>query len=131
MPPRPILRSLALVLATMAAGIAIRFLPLGLPPFIVKYAGSMLWAAMIYWLVSTALSHTRPPAALLLSGCLATAVELFKLYRSPPVDAFRSTLPGVLLLGRYFSFRDILAYWIAIAAAAALDQTMRTRKYSD
>jgi hypothetical protein len=110
----------------MAAGIAVRFLPLGLPPSLVKYAGSMLWAAMIYWLTSTVLTRTRLPALVLISGCLATAVEFFKLYRSPGVDAFRSTLPGVLLLGRYFSLWDILAYWIAIAATAALDETLRT-----
>jgi hypothetical protein len=110
----------------MAAGLAVRFLPLHLPPFLVKYAGSMLWAAAIYWLVSTLMSRSRLLAPLLISGTLATAIEFFKLYRSPAMDAFRSTLPGLLLLGRYLSFWDILAYWIAIGAAATVDETMRT-----
>jgi hypothetical protein len=121
MNPRPILHSLALLAGTIAAGLAIRFLPLDLPQLIVKYGGSMLWAATIYWLISTLLSRTRLPALLLLSGSIATAVELFKLFRSPDVDAFRSTLPGVLLLGSHFSPWDIAAYWIAIAAAAVCD----------
>jgi hypothetical protein len=126
MPPRPILRSLTLILATTAAGIAVRFLPLGLPPFVVKYAGSMLWAALIYWLISTIFSRTPPFIALLIAACIATAVEFFKLYRSPHMDAFRTTLPGILLLGKYFSIRDIAAYWIAIAIATAFDILLRT-----
>jgi hypothetical protein len=44
-----------------------------------------------------------------------------KLYRVPWLDAFRLTLPGVILLGRYFSIRDIVAYWIAIALGAIID----------
>jgi beta-N-acetylhexosaminidase len=60
-----------------------------------------------------------------LAGVLASAIEVFKLYQSPRMDAFRLTLPGILLLGRYFSFWDILAYWIGIAAAAFLDARLR------
>ncbi|HEV2646280.1 MAG TPA: DUF2809 domain-containing protein [Acidobacteriaceae bacterium] len=127
MNPRPLPRSLALIVLTIAPGLAARFLPLGLPPFVVKYAGSMLWAAMIYWLVSTVLSRTRLPILFLISASLATAVEIFKLYRSAQIDAFRSTLPGILLLGKYFSAWDIAAYWIAISIAAALDSKIRAR----
>ena len=42
------------------------------------------------------------------------------------MDAFRLTLPGIVLLGRYFSMWDIVAYWIAICAGAAVDQKIRT-----
>jgi hypothetical protein len=41
MPSRSLLLSLALMLATIAAGLAVRFAPLGLPLFVVKYGGSM------------------------------------------------------------------------------------------
>jgi hypothetical protein len=61
----------------------------------------------------------------LLAGALASIVEVFKLYHSPRLDAFRATLPGVLLLGRYFSLWDILAYWSGIAMAAVLDSRLR------
>jgi hypothetical protein len=95
------------MLATVAAGLAVRFAPLGLPPVVVKYGGSTLWPLMVYWIVSTLLASWRLPAVVLLTGVLATAVEFVKLYHSPALDAFRLTLPGILLLGRFFSGWDI------------------------
>jgi hypothetical protein len=127
MTPRPLMVSLALCFATIAAGIVVRFAPLGLPAGVVKYGGSMLWALMIYWIVSTALGRRSVPTAALIAGLIATAVEFFKLYRSPGMDAFRLTLPGILVLGRYFSAWDIVAYWIAIGAGAWLDRSTRRR----
>lgn len=123
--PRPFTHSLALILVTTGAGLAVRLVPLGLPPFVVKYGGSVLWAAMIYWIVSTTFPSWRLLSSMLASGFLATAVEFFKLFRSPGVDAFRLTLPGKLLIGRYFSVWDIVAYWLAIVLAALLDDRIR------
>jgi len=85
---------------TVGAGLAIRFVPLGLPYFVVKYGGSMFWALMIYWIVSTLLCH------------------------APALDAFRLTLPGILLLGRFFSVWDIVAYWLAISIGAIIDRAL-------
>jgi hypothetical protein len=113
------------MLLTIAAGSAVRFARIGLPAGVVKYGGSMLWALMIYWVVSTMAPRLRVDAAVLLAGSIATAVEFFKLYRSPGVDVFRLTLPGILLLGRYFSVWDIVAYWIAIVAGAVVDWRIR------
>ncbi|HEY4380072.1 MAG TPA: DUF2809 domain-containing protein [Acidobacteriaceae bacterium] len=124
MTPRPLLQSLALCCLTIAAGLTVRLVQLGLPAFVVKYAGSMLWAAMIYWIVSTLWPRGRVPAVATTSGLVATAVECFKLYHSPGMDAFRTTLPGILLLGRYFSVWDIVAYLVAIAAAALIDRSL-------
>ena len=56
-----------------------------------------------------------------MAGAIATAVEFFKLHHSPAMDAFRLTVPGILLLGRIFSAWDILAYWLAIAIGACID----------
>jgi hypothetical protein len=121
MPPRPVARSLVLALATIAAGLTVRFAPLGLPPFVVKYDGSVLWALMIYWICSTALATARLPVVVAVSGLVAMGIECIKLYHVPWLDAFRLTPPGVIPLGRYFSLRDIAAYWIAIAGGAAMD----------
>ena len=112
---------------TVASGLVIRFAPLGLPRFVVKYGGSMLWALMIYWVVSTLQPRLRFAPAALLAGTIATAVEFLKLYHAPALDAFRLTLPGILLLGRIFSVDDILSYWLAIAAGAFLDARMARR----
>ncbi len=86
----------------------------------------MLWALTIYWIISALLSSFRLFAAALLTGGITTAVEFFKLYHSPVLDAFRLTLPGILLLGRIFSVWDILAYWLAILAGVFLDVRIRS-----
>jgi hypothetical protein len=125
MPPRPLKLSLALMSATILAGLAIRFAPLGLPPLLVKYGGSMLWALMIYWAASTLFPSRPLVTVVLLAGTTATAVEFLKLYHSAALDAFRLTLPGILLLGRFFSYSDILAYWLAICAGLFLDKILR------
>jgi hypothetical protein len=97
MKPRTLRSSLALFLVTVMAGLAVRMAPLGLPAVVVKYGGSMLWAVMIYWIVSSALPRWRLPVVGLAAGAIATAVEFFKLYHSPGMDAFRLTLPGMIL----------------------------------
>jgi hypothetical protein len=46
------------------------------------------------------------------------------LWHTPLTDAFRVSLAGRILLGRYFSFRNIAAYWLAIALVALLDEML-------
>lgn len=88
-----------------------------------------MWALTIYWLVSAVLPARRLAAAGLLAALIATAVEFGKLYRSPTMDAFRLTLPGILLLGRYFSYWDLVAYWLAIASGVLMDRAIRSPKH--
>jgi hypothetical protein len=89
---RPLALSLVLMVATMIAGLAIRFAPLRMPPVVVKYAGSMLWALMIYWIVSALLPSLRLLVVALIAAALTAGVEFFKLHHSPALDAFRLTL---------------------------------------
>lgn len=127
MSSRPVRLSLLLMTITVVAGLAVRFAPLGLPYFVVKYGGSALWALMVYWVASTLLP-TKPVLAVCLLACGLTAVvEFVKLIYWPPLDAFRRTLPGILLLGRLFSFWDIVVYWLAIAVGALVDRRLRSR----
>ncbi len=96
---------------------------------IVKYGGSILWAMMIYWIVSSLRPAWRLQAVAV-AVILATAIECFKLYDAPALDAFRLTLPGTLLLGRIFSWWDLLAYLVAIVASAFVDWRLRPRVYN-
>jgi hypothetical protein len=124
---RPVGLSLVLMALTVAVGLSIRFAHLGLPFSAAKYGGSMLWALTIYWLVSTLLPKLPLTVVALLAGAIATGVEFLKLYHAPRLDAFRLTLPGILLMGRFLSTWDILAYWLAIAAGAVMDAWIRRR----
>ena len=114
---------------TLVLGIVLRFAPLGLPPFVVKYGGSTMWALMIYWVLAVALRSLRSWRLMVLAGVIATSVEFLKLYRTPWLDAFRLTLPGILLLGRYFSVWDIVAYWLAIGVGALVDGLVVRREW--
>lgn len=118
----------SLLLATVGWGLAVRFAPLGLPRIVVKYGGSALWALAIYWVVSAFVRSQHLLRAALLAGTLATAVELFKLVHTPGLNAFRHTLPGVLLLGRHFAVQDLLAYWCAVLAGVLLDGRILRRR---
>jgi hypothetical protein len=112
---------LAIAVATVIAGLIWRLVPLGLPPFLFKYGGSALWAVMVYWLVAAALPRSRPITIASTACLLAAAVELSRLIHTPVSDAFRITLAGRLLLGRYFAWLDIAVYWLAIAATSTFD----------
>ena len=123
--PRPFWASAALVLGTIAAGLALRMVPLGLPGPLVKHGGSALWALMILWLVSTAFPRWPHIQTALVAIGVAFAVELFQLYHAPWLDAFRLTLPGALLLGRVFSPLDLIAYAMAISIGTCADRWFR------
>jgi hypothetical protein len=117
----------ALLILTIVLGLVLRRVPMGLPYVIVKYGGSMLWAAMIYWIVAALAPAWTALTAGIFSGVIAAMVEFFKLYHESVLDSFRRTLLGSLLLGRYFSIWDIVAYCAAIAIAVWLDRSLIRR----
>ena len=116
-----------LLLITVPVGLAWRMMPLGLPPFWFKYGGSALWAMALYWLIAICFPGMSVASLTCLAAVVAAAVEFSRLWRVPAVDAFRLTLAGRLLLGRYFSLKKIAAYWVAIALAASLDRWLERR----
>ena len=122
---RPGTLSVLLIVATVAAGLTLRLVRLGLPDALVKYGGSILWALMVYWIVSAARPRWPPIRGALVSGVVALSVELFKLYHAPLLDAFRLTLGGKLLLGRVFSPWDLVAYACALVAGMSADRALR------
>ena len=113
--------SLILLLITIPIGLAIRLLPLGMPWFLYKYLGSALWAIALYWFLATLLPKLRPQAIATLAITIATLLELSRLIPITSIDAFRITFAGKILLGRYFSVKNIVAYILAISLTAMLD----------
>ncbi len=82
---------------------------------------------MVYWLIAAALPRLTPAKLAALAAALAALVEFSRLIHLPALDAFRITLAGKLILGRFFSLKDILAYWLAILVCAALDRWVLSR----
>jgi hypothetical protein len=112
-----------LCLGIIVAGLTLRWfgLGLGIPAAIVKYGGSILWGAMVFFLVAVAIPRLLRPRIAAISAVIAVGVELFRLVHAPWLDTFRLTLAGALLLGRIFSAWDILAYGAGIWLAMLLD----------
>jgi hypothetical protein len=115
------LTCLILLAITLPVGLAWRLAPLHLPQFAFKYGGSALWAVAVYWVVALLLPRASVRTLALTAAMVALGVELLKLLYWPPLDHFRETLAGKLLLGRYFTLGAIVAYWLAIAVSAAFD----------
>jgi hypothetical protein len=113
-----------LCLAIVISGLVLRRFGfgLGLPAIIVKYGGSMLWGAMVFFLVAIAARRRSRRYVALISAVIAVCVELFRLVHAPWLDDFRLTLAGALLLGRIFSAWDILAYGAGIGLGMGLDR---------
>lgn len=112
----------ALAAGLIVAGLVWRLAPLGLPFFFYKYGGSAIWGAMVYCVVATAFPSRRPAIIALGAAAIAILSELFRLYHTPGLDAFRATLFGALLLGRTFLIWNIVAYLVAIAAMTGIDR---------
>jgi hypothetical protein len=120
-----------LMLITIPLGLVWRMAPLGLSHFFYKYGGSALWAMALYWFVAACLPRMRVGAVVAIAAGTATVLEFSRLWHIPAMDAFRVTLAGRLLLGRYFSFRNIVAYWLAIALTALLDLLLLRRSMAE
>ncbi|NLR95825.1 DUF2809 domain-containing protein [Rhizobium sp. P38BS-XIX] len=123
----------ALILAfvlTITCGLALRHFgyAAGLSFAVVKYGGSILWGTMVYWLLAAIFVDVRRDGIALAALILAVGVELFRLWHTPALDAFRLTNAGALLLGRVFSPWNILAYAAGIAAALLLDWALPVRQ---
>jgi hypothetical protein len=115
------LTALGYLLFATIAGLIWRLAPLHLPFFFYKYGGSVLWAIALYWLIAAILPHARPTHLAIITAIAAAAVEFSRLVHTPEFDAFRETSTGKLLLGRFFSWKNIAAYWLAIVLIAAFD----------
>ena len=115
---------LGLAATVVLAGLLLRLVNWGLPLSVHHYGGGILWGAMLFLLVSA----LRPPGrdfgtSLIVSGVMAAAIEVARLFHTPGLDAFRTTLAGQLLLGRIFSGWNLIAYAAGIGATAALTRS--------
>ena len=102
-------------------GLTTRLPGLNWPPMVAKYLGSFLWGAMVFCVAGFVRPRWRIGHLALAASCIAVAVELSQLWHTPWLDSFRQTRLGVLLIGRFFAWADILAYLAGIVTAASLD----------
>ncbi|MGY4502646.1 hypothetical protein ACVWYH_006603 [Bradyrhizobium sp. GM24.11] len=118
-----------LALVVIACGLSLRWygFPLGLPAFVVKYGGSLLWAAMVFLLIGALLPWLTPSQLVAIAVAIAVVVEFSRLVHTPWLDAFRLATAGALLLGRIFSLWNLVAYVAGIVVGVWLDRLMEKR----
>ncbi|MDH2343494.1 DUF2809 domain-containing protein [Bradyrhizobium sp. SSUT77] len=129
-PLRTSLIRAGLALAVIACGLSLRWygFPLGLPAFIVKYGGSLLWATMVFLLVGVLLPRLSRTQMAAIAIVIAVVVEFSRLVHAPWLDAFRLTTAGALLLGRIFSLWNLVAYAIGIVFGVWIDRLTAMRR---
>ncbi|MDA9492221.1 ribosomal maturation YjgA family protein [Bradyrhizobium sp. CCBAU 11361] len=131
-PTAPLRTSLVragLALVVIACGLSLRWhgFPLGLPAFVVKYGGSLLWATMVFLLVGVFVPRLSRMQIAAIAAAVAIVVEFSRLVHMPWLDAFRLTTAGALLLGRIFSLWNLVAYAAGIAFGIWIDRLAETR----
>jgi hypothetical protein len=121
---------IGLALVVIACGLSLRWFgfPLGLPAFVVKYGGSLLWATMVFLLIGALLPRLGRVQIAAIAIAIAVLVELSRLVHVPWLDAFRLTTAGALLLGRIFSLWNVVAYVVGTLVGAALDRFVELRR---
>jgi hypothetical protein len=120
-PGRSRLVTVALLLATIVAGLASRRYPDWQPDFVARYAGDTLWAAMVFWGLALLRPDGRAPALGGWALGIAFADEFSQLYRAPWIDAVRATRLGALALGQGFLWSDLWCYAAGVALAIGVD----------
>jgi hypothetical protein len=101
----------------IAVGLLTRWPAIAMPPVLAKYLGSVLWGAMLYYVLRVCWPEARARIVVVVAIVFAAGVEFSQLWHAPWLDAFRRTTIGVLLIGRYFAFADIAAYSAGILLA--------------
>jgi hypothetical protein len=76
---------------------------------------------MVYFLVALARPDAGSGRKLSVAVAIALSVELSRLYHSPWLDEFRTTVAGAILLGRIFSPWNMVAYAIGALTIGTFD----------
>lgn len=112
---------LVLSLATIGVGLATRRAPGIFPRFVVAYGGDVLWATLVYWLLTWARPAARGVELAVMTASIALAVEVSQLFTPPWLVALRANPFGALVLGQGFLWSDIACYAAGVALAWRLD----------
>jgi Protein of unknown function (DUF2809) len=123
--PRPLYA--ALLMGTVALGLASRQYAHALPVFIARYAGDVLWASMMVWLVALVRPRQSTPRVAVVALLIAFAVEVSQLYHAAWIDAIRSTRIGALALGVGFLWSDLVCYTVGVGVSAVVTAAERYR----
>ena len=113
--------TLGLAVLTILLGLGSRRYGEMLPPFLARYAGDVLWAVLVFWLLAAIFPRAQALALAAGTIVVAFAVELSQLYHVPWLDALRNTPLGAAILGEGFVVSDLVCYLVGAVFAAVVD----------
>jgi hypothetical protein len=123
----PRIKYAVLTALLIGVGLLMRAAIPGLPAVAAKYSGSVIWGGMVYAAMACLMPRASVVRTAIAAALVTTGVEFSQLWHTETLDAFRRTTIGVLLIGRFFSWWDVVSYLIGIAAVAVFDKfTLRT-----
>jgi hypothetical protein len=102
-------------------GLLSRRCPQLLPAALDKYPGDALWALMVFCGIGFLRPKLPTVCAAMAALAFSCAVEFFKLYHAPWIESVRATLPGRLVVGSVFLWKNIAAYAIGILFGWAME----------
>jgi hypothetical protein len=96
-----------------------------IPAFVAEYGSDTLWTFMAFMVIRLA----APRWAIWKSAALALAIsyacEVSQLYHAPWIDTIRSYRLGVVLLGNYFVWSDLVCYTVGVLFGAFSEGEIR------
>jgi hypothetical protein len=90
--------------------------------------GDALYATMMYFMVRFCLLKAKIKKVALISIGICFAIEFSQMYQAPWINNIRATLPGRLILGQGFVWKDLPAYVAGVAIACLADVLMKRNK---
>lgn len=112
---------LCAAIGTIVLGLLWRSIPASLAPFLWKYGGDAIWAAMVYFLIRSITPSRSVTWSATLAIGISFAIEFSQLYHAPWIDSVRRMRLGALILGSIFNWPDLPAYAVGVALAALVD----------
>ena len=76
---------------------------------------------MVYWGIAWLIPNASIKKVAVLTLLVSYSDEISQLYQAPWLNAIRRTTLGHLVLGSTFSWLDMLAYTIGVAAGATIE----------
>lgn len=118
---------LILIIIVMILGLLSRKLD-GIPKIISLYAGDILWALMVFLIITFILNNKSTLFNIFIAIIFSYGIEISQLYHAPWIDSIRNTILGGLILGFGFLWSDLICYTIGIFIGGIIEDILRRVK---
>jgi uncharacterized membrane protein YfhO len=87
-----------------------------------QWIGDLLWALMVYLMVSALWLKAPVQKKVIISLLFCFGIEFSQMYQADWINRLRQTLPGRLILGQGFLWGDLLAYTLGVGLGVLIER---------